>query len=213
MRIHIRISIFSYIMEFIVECEKKFSHCIQDYLICKYIWIYEYLIEIRYESFMVLGVSLAVHDTREWWSRVLQRTSTISYCTSATKVGVWSTIFIPSLAALSLLSNNLSLTLDSHRFVTILFLPPPHGLATKQLLWHAMVKRLLCVSLCRRKQIARGMCTRARACEFDKEFAKNAPRIFSCINSVFANKNNDGISKLIPKRVALILKLIGKRIS
>lgn len=135
-------------------------------------------------SFEVLCVSLVANNMSEWPGSVLR--CTIRYCTSATKVGVWPAIFIPSSAALSLLPSGLPLTLDFHRFATTLFLPSPRGLATKQPLWHATVKRLLCVSPCRRKQTEG---KREREGEREKwansiKNTKNAPRVFSTVNPV-----------------------------
>lgn len=71
------------------------------------------------------------NNTSEWRHRVLRRT--IPYCTSATKVRVWLAIFISSSATLSpfLFPLPASLTLDSHRFATLLPYPSC-GLATKQ---------------------------------------------------------------------------------
>lgn len=96
---------------------------------------------------------IGANNTSEWRHRVLRRT--IPYCTSATKAGVWLAIFIPSSAALSpfLFPLRASLTLDSHRFATLLPYPSC-GLATKQPPCDTPQGKtaLMCISANRRKQ-------------------------------------------------------------
>lgn len=134
--------------------------------------------------------------------RVLQRT--IPYCTSATKVGVWLAIFIPSSATLSPFLFPLApLTLDSHRFATLL--PQPScGLATKQPACDTPHGKTALMCICestkskQRERKRKGEEEKER--KYDRVRKKRPVAFTPLIQSLFA-ENNEADSKRRKKKL------------